>query len=106
MPARSCSFWPCAARHEILADSPQNPRLLGRRAKFDFLMFEGKTARTSRLFPAEQIRAVPPGFLDSNGPPPLIAFRVDSSNQNLANGTASLYLGLAVLWQIRQDTIR
>src|SRR5260370_25457751 len=49
---------PCAAPHEILADSPHNPRRLSRPAKFDFLIFEGKAARASRLFPAEQIRAV------------------------------------------------
>src|SRR5260370_14634952 len=57
---------PCAARHEILADSPQNPRRLSRRAKFDFLMFEGKTARASRLFTAEQIRAVTAGVFPNN----------------------------------------
>src|SRR2546425_5469348 len=97
---------PCAARHEILADSPQNPRRLTRRAKFDFLMFEGKTARASRLFPAEQIRAVPAGFLDSSGPPPLLDFRVVSSNQNLGNGPAAIFRGTRVVWKIQQNMIR
>src|SRR5260370_6305213 len=62
---------PCAARHEILADSPQNPRRLSRRAKFDFLMFEGKTARASRLFTAAQIRAFTAGFSATHAPQPV-----------------------------------
>src|SRR2546425_1709627 len=79
---------PCAARHEILADSPQNPRRLSRRAKFDFLMFEGKTARASRLFTAEQIRAVTAGFFPSNGPPPPFYFPVGFSHKKLREGPA------------------
>src|SRR2546427_9548418 len=61
---------PWAARHGVPADSAQNPRRLSRRAKFDFLMFEGKTARASRLFPAEQIRAVTAGVFHGSRPPP------------------------------------
>src|SRR6266700_453133 len=97
---------PWAARHEILADSPQNPRRLSSRAKFDFLMFEGKTARVSPLFPAEQIRAVTAGFLDSSGPPPVFDFRVVSSDQNLGNGPAAIFRGSRVVWKIQQNMIR
>src|SRR6266581_6800835 len=97
---------PWAARHEVPADSAQNPRRLSRRAEFDFLMFEGKTARASRLFPAEQIRAIAAGFLDSSGPPPLLDFRVVSSNQNLRNRPAAIFRGSRVVWKIQQNMIR
>src|SRR5438128_2572369 len=97
---------PWAACHEILADSPRNPQHLSRRAKFDFLMFEAKTARASRLFPAEQIRAVSAGFLDSSGPPPLLDFRVVSSDQNVGNGPAAIFRGTRVVWKIQQNMIR
>src|SRR6266702_3358337 len=73
---------------------------------FDFLMFEGKTARVSPLFPAEQIRAVTAGFLDSSGPPPLFDFRVVSSDQNLGNGPAAVFRGSRVVWKIQQNLIR
>src|SRR5260370_1032571 len=87
---------PCAARHEILADSPQNPRRLSRRAKFDFLMFEGKAARASRLFPAEQIRAVAAGFLCISGPPPPFPLPAVFSHPNPPDRPAPLFLGWPV----------